>query len=71
MSVSTLCLVLSGLLWGAGGLIGTLFGRAAGISALSVAAYRLLAGGGLMVGCLTLARPAVAAQAGPPGPGSR
>ena len=55
MSVSTLCLVLSGLLWGAGGLIGTLFGRAAGISALSVAAYRLLAGGGLMVGCLTLA----------------
>lgn len=54
MSVSTLCLVLSGLLWGAGGLIGTLFGRAAGLSALSVAAYRLLAGGGLMVGCLTL-----------------
>src|SRR5579862_283561 len=54
MSVSTLCLVLSGLLWGAGGLIGTLFGRAAGLSALSVAAYRLLAGGGLMVGCLLL-----------------
>jgi DME family drug/metabolite transporter len=46
--------VLSGLLWGAGGLIGTLFGRAAGLSALSVAAYRLLAGGGLMVGCLML-----------------
>ena len=46
MSVSTLCLVLSGLLWGTGGLIGTLFGRAAGLSALSVAAYRLLAGGG-------------------------
>jgi drug/metabolite transporter, DME family len=55
MSVSTLCLVLSGLLWGAGGLIGTLLGQAAGLSALSVAAYRLLAGGGLMVGCLTLA----------------
>jgi len=54
MSVSTLCLVLSGLLWGAGGLIGTLFGRAAGLSALSVAAYRLLAGGGLIVGCLLL-----------------
>ena len=54
MSVSTFCLVLSGLLWGAGGLIGTLFGRAAGLSALSVAAYRLLAGGGLMVGCLAL-----------------
>ncbi len=54
MSVSTFCLVLSGLLWGAGGLIGTLFGRAAGLTALSVAAYRLLAGGGLMVGCLML-----------------
>jgi DME family drug/metabolite transporter len=47
--------VLSGLLWGAGGLIGTLLGRAAGLSALPVAAYRLLAGGGLMVGCLMLA----------------
>jgi DME family drug/metabolite transporter len=46
--------VLSGLLWGAGGLIGTLFGRAAGLSALLVAAYRLLAGGGLLVGCLML-----------------
>ena len=55
MSVSTFCFVLSGLLWGAGGLIGTLFGQAAGLSALSVAAYRLLAGGGLMVGCLMLA----------------
>ena len=54
MSVSTLCLVLSGLLWGGGGLIGTLFGRAAGLSALSVAACRLLAGGGLMVSCLML-----------------
>jgi DME family drug/metabolite transporter len=48
MSVSTLCLVLSGLLWGTGGLIGTLLGRAAGLSALSVACYRLLAGGGLI-----------------------
>jgi drug/metabolite transporter, DME family len=46
--------VLSGLLWGTGGLIGTLFGRAAGLSALSVAAYRLLAGGGLIVAFLTL-----------------
>jgi DME family drug/metabolite transporter len=55
MSVSTLYLVLSGLLWGTGGLIGTLFGRAAGLSALAVAAYRLLAGGGLLVAFLTLA----------------
>ena len=52
---ATLCLVLAGLLWGTGGLIGALLGRDAGLSALEVAAYRLLAGGGLMVGCLTLA----------------
>ena len=39
---ATFCLVLAGLLWGAGGLIGTLLGQAAGLSALSVAAYRLL-----------------------------
>jgi DME family drug/metabolite transporter len=49
MPISTLYLVLSGLLWGTGGLIGTLFGRAAGLSALTVATYRLLAGGGLIV----------------------
>jgi len=54
MSISTLCLVLSGLLWGTGGLIGTIFGQAAGLSAISVAAYRLLAGGGLIVAFLTL-----------------
>jgi DME family drug/metabolite transporter len=54
MPISTLCLVLSGLLWGTGGLIGTLFGQAAGVSPLAVAAYRLLAGGGLIVAFLTL-----------------
>jgi drug/metabolite transporter, DME family len=54
MPISTLCLVLSGLLWGTGGLIGTLFGQAAGLPAISVAAYRLLAGGGLIVAFLTL-----------------
>jgi drug/metabolite transporter, DME family len=54
VSISTLCLVLSGLLWGTGGLIGTLFGRAAGLSALAVAACRLLAGGGLIVAFLPL-----------------
>jgi drug/metabolite transporter, DME family len=54
MSVSTLCLVLSGLLWGTGGLIGSLLGRAAGLSAMSVASYRLLAGGGLIVAFLAL-----------------
>jgi drug/metabolite transporter, DME family len=44
-----LCLVLAGLLWGTGGLSGTLLGRAAGLSPLSVAALRLLAGGALIV----------------------
>ena len=54
MPISTLCIVLSGLLWGTGGLIGTLFGQAAGLSAMSVATYRLLAGGGLIVTFLML-----------------
>ena len=54
MPISTVCLLLSGLLWGTGGLIGTLLGGAAGLSALSVATYRLLAGGGLIVAVLTL-----------------
>ena len=44
-----LYLVLSGLLWGTGGLTGSLLSRTAGLSALSVAAYRLTAGGGLIV----------------------
>lgn len=56
MPSSTLYLMLSGLLWGTGGLIGTLFGQAAGLSALSVAAYRLLAGGGLIFAFLALTR---------------
>jgi hypothetical protein len=38
-------LVMSGLLWGTGGLTGTEFGHVTGLSALAVAAYRLLAGG--------------------------
>jgi DME family drug/metabolite transporter len=41
--------VLAGLLWGTGGLTGTLLGRSAGLSPLSVAAVRLLAGGALIV----------------------
>jgi drug/metabolite transporter, DME family len=48
-SAAVLCLVLAGLLWGTGGLTGTLLGAAAGLSPLSVAALRLLAGGGLIV----------------------
>jgi len=54
MPISTLCLVLSGLLWGTGGLIGTLFSQVTGLSMMSVAAYRLLTGGGLIVAFLTL-----------------
>jgi drug/metabolite transporter, DME family len=44
-----LYLVMSGLLWGTGGLTGTLLGRVTGLSAISVADYRLLAGGGIIV----------------------
>lgn len=44
-----LCLVAAGLLWGTGGITGTLLGRAAGASPLFVAALRLLAGGGLII----------------------
>jgi DME family drug/metabolite transporter len=46
--------VLAGLLWGTGGLTGTLLGRAAGLSPLAVAAVRLLAGGALIVACRIL-----------------
>jgi drug/metabolite transporter, DME family len=45
-------LVASGLLWGTGGLTGSLLGRQAGLPALSVAAYRLTVGGALIVAFL-------------------
>ena len=48
------CLVLAGLLWGTGGLTGTLLGRAAGLSPVGVAALRLLTGGALIVACRIL-----------------
>jgi DME family drug/metabolite transporter len=54
-------LVMSGLLWGTGGLTGSLLGRTAGLSAISVAAYRLTIGGALIVAFLAAtgrARPA-------------
>jgi len=47
-------LVASGLLWGTGGLTGSLLGRVAGLPALSVAAYRLTAGGLLIVAFLAV-----------------
>jgi DME family drug/metabolite transporter len=48
------CLVLAGLLWGTGGLTGTLLGRATGLSPVSVAALRLLTGGALIVAFLVI-----------------
>jgi DME family drug/metabolite transporter len=44
-----LCLALAGLLWGTGGLTGSLLGATAGLSPLWVAALRLLTGGALIV----------------------
>jgi DME family drug/metabolite transporter len=52
-------LIASGLLWGTGGLTGSLLGRVAGLSPLAVAAARLTAGGLLIVIYLTV-------TAGPP-----
>jgi len=49
-----LYLVMSGLLWGTGGLTGSLLSRVAGLSALAVAACRLTAGGVLIVVLLTV-----------------
>ena len=49
-----LYLVTSGLLWGTGGLTGSLLSRVAGLSALAVAACRLTAGGVLIVVLLTV-----------------
>ena len=49
-----LCLALAGLLWGTGGLTGTLLGATAGLSPLSVAALRLLTGGALIVAFLVV-----------------
>ena len=64
-----LYLVISGLLWGTGGLTGSLLSRAAGLSAISVAACRLTAGGVLIVVFLTLTGRRWR-RAGRPGPGS-
>jgi drug/metabolite transporter, DME family len=47
-------LVTSGLLWGTGGLTGSLLHRSAGLSAISVAASRLTVGGVLIVVFLTV-----------------
>jgi DME family drug/metabolite transporter len=49
-------LVLAGVLWGTGGLTGSLLGHTAGLSPLAVAAYRLGAGGLLLVALLPVTR---------------
>ncbi len=48
------CLVMSGLLWGTGGVTGSLLGRATGLTPMAVAAYRLTTGGTLIVAVLVL-----------------
>ena len=47
-------LVMAGLLWGTGGLTGSLLSRTAGLPPLSVAAYRLGVGGTLIIAFLVL-----------------
>ncbi|WET81820.1 EamA family transporter [Amycolatopsis sp. QT-25] len=49
---SSAALVLAGVLWGTGGLTGSLLASRAGLHPLSVAAYRLLIGGVLAIGYL-------------------
>ncbi|WP_433278722.1 DMT family transporter [Pseudonocardia xinjiangensis] len=47
-------LVVAGVLWGTGGLLGRMLADATGLSSLAVAAYRLAVGGLLIVGYLRL-----------------
>lgn len=48
-------LIMSGVLWGTGGLLGTLLGRTTGLAAIGVATYRLAIGGALIVAFIALA----------------
>lgn len=47
--LALLCVVSAGLLWGTGGLAGTLLAQRSGVDPLAVAGYRLTVGGGLIV----------------------
>lgn len=49
-------LVGAGMLWGTGGLLGTLLGRATGLSPIAVATCRLAVGGLLLIALLAAAR---------------
>lgn len=56
LSRSTAYLVLAGVLWGTGGLTGSLLARHTGLDPLAVATYRLGGGGLLLVAFLLLTR---------------
>ncbi len=49
-------LVVAGVLWGTGGVLGTLLARASGLSPVSIAVYRLGVGGLLLLGLLAARR---------------
>ncbi|MBF6334147.1 DMT family transporter [Nocardia transvalensis] len=51
---AALTLIAAGILWGTGGLAGSLLGRLADLHPLSVATYRLLLGGGLAIAWLAV-----------------
>lgn len=51
---SALALIAAGILWGTGGLAGSLLARQAGLPPLSVATYRLLLGGLVAIGLLAV-----------------
>jgi DME family drug/metabolite transporter len=51
---SALTLITAGILWGTGGLSGSILSRDAHLSPLSVAAYRLLIGGGVAIALLAV-----------------
>lgn len=48
------CLVIAGLCWGTGGLVGSLLTRVSGMAPIAVAAYRLTGGGAIIVALLVL-----------------
>jgi drug/metabolite transporter, DME family len=62
-----LYLVMSGLLWGTGGLTGSLLNRTAGLSSISVAAYRLTVGGVLILAFLGMTGPRMTGRRWPSG----
>ncbi|WP_410872438.1 DMT family transporter [Nocardia sp. A7] len=57
--MGTADLVIAGILWGTGGLLGTLVQRSTQLSPVAVAAVRLAVGGSLLVGLCVLTRRAI------------